>query len=334
MVLSHSNGTCDSIAVKIKNFEALIICMYRPPDTKLEEFQEALETVQETIDKVAKSDPKTSTILQCGDYNFPFISWPSRKMYFKEIPESRKADAKKQAEIFLNYCDQNFLEQYISTPTRGLNVLDLVLTNNCAIINTYTTIVNKKFSDHFTIKIWLNISYNQDVKEKREYPYSTKLMQYDFLNGDDEDWLRFDSFLGRIDIEEEVEGMNTKEKLEKFYEILENVVDEVFTKKKEFTDEAHKTENKPKNFIPKKIRQLMKKRSKLSGKIQASRKWWKTYEMMDELETIESAIDVEYKKRSSKEEEKAVEKIKKDQHFFYNYAKKKSKIPNKTIPIT
>ena len=111
MIMSHSNGTCDSLAVKVKNFEALVICMYRPPDTKFDDFKEALETVQETIDNVNQNDPKSKTIIQCGDYNFSFISWPSRQIYLKEIPESRKSDAKKQAELFLEYCDQNFLEQ-------------------------------------------------------------------------------------------------------------------------------------------------------------------------------------------------------------------------------
>ena len=35
----------------------------------------------------------------------------SRKKYLKKISESRKSDAKKQAELFLDYCDQTFLEQ-------------------------------------------------------------------------------------------------------------------------------------------------------------------------------------------------------------------------------
>ena len=54
--MSHSNGTGDSLAVKVKSFEALIICMYQPPDTKYDEFREALETLQETIDNVIQND--------------------------------------------------------------------------------------------------------------------------------------------------------------------------------------------------------------------------------------------------------------------------------------
>ena len=39
-------------------------------------------------------------------------------------------------------------------------------------------------------------------------------MQYEYLDADDEDWLRYDFLLGRIYIEEETNKMTTKEKLE------------------------------------------------------------------------------------------------------------------------
>ena len=108
------------------------------------------------------------------------------------MKESNKSDAKKQAELFLEYCQQNFLVQYCLTPTRGQNILDLILTNNQTLINNYTTIVNQKFSDHFLLKVWLNFSFNQDVKmPQRKYPYTTSLHQYDLENADDEDWLRY-----------------------------------------------------------------------------------------------------------------------------------------------
>ena len=86
-----------------------------------------------------------------------------------EVIESRKGDSNKQAELFLEYCDTNFLEPFIPTPTRGQNILDLVLCNNSSIINNYTTIVNRKFSDHFSVKIWLNVNYNQENKEKNTH---------------------------------------------------------------------------------------------------------------------------------------------------------------------
>ena len=209
------------------------------------------------------------------------------------MKDSNKSDAKKQAELFLEYRQQNFLVQYCLTPTRGKNILDLILTNNQTLINNYTTIVNKQFSDHFLLKVWLNFSFNQDIKApQRKYPYTTSLH---LENADDEDWLRYDDLMGRIDFEEEVKGMNTNQKLRRFYEILEGTTKEVFKKKSEFEDDDAKSKiDKPKNIIPKMVRQLMKRKSKLSKRILSSTKWCKNLEMEDELQAIESELDAEY----------------------------------------
>ena len=335
LIMSHSNGTCDSLAVKVKIFESIVICMYRPPDTKLEQFEDALNVVQDAIDENMKTDSKCKTILQVGDYNFPFLSWPSRKIYENQIQEEKKSDEKKQAELFLEYCDKNFLTQYCLTPTRGRNILDLILSNNSSIISTYTTIVNSKFSDHFLLKIWLNISYNQSSNEgKREYPYTTILQQFDLENANDKDWLRFNSLLETVDFEEETKFMNTKQKLRKFYEVLEGTALEVFKKKKEYDENKSKEEStKPKNKIPKRVRQLMKRKSKLSKLILASKQWWKTYEIVEEIEEIEKELDDEYTKNNVKVENEAIKRLKKDPKYFYSYAKKKSKSPNLIGPF-
>ena len=152
MILSHSIGTCYSLVIKIKNFETLVICIYRPLDTNLEQFKETLETVQETIDEVSNNDSRCKFVLQFGDYNFPFVKWPSGTINENNMKNKDKSDAKKQAELFLDYCQENFLVQYCLTPTRGKNILDLILTNNLSLIKNYTTIVNRKFSDHFLQK--------------------------------------------------------------------------------------------------------------------------------------------------------------------------------------
>ena len=51
------------------------------------------------------------------------ISWPSKRIYSIEI--TKKTTEKKQAEFLLKYAVENFLENCISTPTRGPNILDL-----------------------------------------------------------------------------------------------------------------------------------------------------------------------------------------------------------------
>ena len=73
VLLSESNSVCETLILKVKSLETILISMYRPPDSSLEEFSEALGNVKDTIDKAVEKDPKLTNILQVGDYNFPFV---------------------------------------------------------------------------------------------------------------------------------------------------------------------------------------------------------------------------------------------------------------------
>ena len=103
LILSHSNGTCESLAIKVNNFESIVVCMYRPPDTKHEMFEESLNVVQEAIDETMKNDPKCKTIIQFGDYNFPFLSWPNKQIYENKITEGRKQMRKSRLNSSWNF---------------------------------------------------------------------------------------------------------------------------------------------------------------------------------------------------------------------------------------
>ena len=104
-------------------------------------------------------------------------------------------------------------------------------------------------------------------------------------------------------------------------------------RRKSFKKDESIKENKPKNFIPKRIRKLMKRKSKLGNQILASSKWWKTVKMEEELEEIEVELDEEYTKQKIKNENEAIKRISKDPTYFYNYAKNSSKSPNLIGPF-
>ena len=72
------------------------------------------------------------------------------------------------------------MENIIMTPTREQNILDLCFTNSHTLINFYRTVINKKFSDHNTLEIDMNFTYNVNTKkDKVDNPYSTKVYEYD-----------------------------------------------------------------------------------------------------------------------------------------------------------
>ena len=61
----------------------------------------------------------TKSIVIVGDYNLPDIDWT--------VPVS---NGNSSHDSFLNTCLQNNLEQLVTEPTRGINILDLILTND------------------------------------------------------------------------------------------------------------------------------------------------------------------------------------------------------------
>ena len=272
LVDSHSNSMCETPVVKVKSLNLLLIVVYRPPKCSVVNFCEALKVCQKAINEVTEKDPKVKDILQFGDYNLPCITWPSRKIYTKHV--ENKSEEKQQAEILVKYVDENFLENYIYTATRGKNILDLVFSNNHLLVNDYTTTVNNKLSDHHLLNVRLNFSYNDMTKvAKPTNPYSTKIFEYNLFDADHEDWVKFEAILKTHteNFEVETEGDNTDIKLEKFYKHLERATAIIFEKKKDFIEEENKDEGieidqqKTKNKIPKHIRNLMRRKSKLQG---------------------------------------------------------------------
>ena len=241
---------------------------------------------------------------------------------------------KKQAKLLLTWAEQNFLEQVINTPTRGYNILDLVFTNSSNLTSGYSTIINRKFSDHNILKVKLNYEYKNDRKVKRKNPYPNKIYEYDLMNAIEEDWIRYEVLMSKLSetFEEQSRNENTEEKLTRFYNIVEKAVVTLFEKKEAFKSEDEK-EKKQKNRIPKEMRKLMMKKSCLSKKIISSCSEIKTLKLMKTLEQIENELEVNYKRMKLKKEGEALGKIKRNPKYFYSYANKFSKIKTRVGPL-
>ena len=326
LAMVHSNTYCDTIAVSVKTLDTLVVVNYRPPNSPYEKFAEALRVTQETINTTMKEESKVRNIFQVGDYNFPCISWPSGKIYSQE--RQTKSQEKKQAELLLEFADNNFLENKIETPTRGKNILDLAFVNNHAMINFYETIVNSSLTDHFTIQFSMNFSFKEEKEEKATNPYSTKVYEYNLRDADDEDWEKFEAILDALNYEEKSVNLSVEKKLEMLYKMLEDTTDIMMDKRKEFTNEEEwddEEKRETKNFIPKKVRKLMRRKKKLSERMFSSKLWQRNLKVEEELEAVEKEIDDHYKERRSKEEKDAIGKMKDNPKYFYTYSRKFSK---------
>ena len=127
--------------------------------------------------------------------------------------------------------------------------------------------------------------------------------------------MRFAKILDQINIEKEFGGPeNTQVKVDKFYSLLEATTALVFRRKKIFDEEPENKVNR--NKIPMKIRQLMKKKSKLSKKLLISESWEKNYKRIEELKEIEEELKNSYDEIRKKKEKKAIKTLLKTHNYF------------------
>ena len=71
---AFSNGVVKTLVVKCKKFDTLFVSVYRPPDTSICEWREAMCDLEWVID-MSQSNGRYGTIVMAGDFNLPNLKW-------------------------------------------------------------------------------------------------------------------------------------------------------------------------------------------------------------------------------------------------------------------
>ena len=89
-----------------------------------------------------------------GDFNFPNIDWSSLSV---NPGAGGSADSTQSSLLLLNFMSKHFLNQYVSSPTRGNNILDLFLTNNEYLVTNISS-NSTDLSDHNMVDVMLSFN--------------------------------------------------------------------------------------------------------------------------------------------------------------------------------
>ena len=119
----------ESIFVKLKTSSSSMSLgiFYRPPNA-------TPETTEAIINQISQNS-SSNKCLVIGDLNMPSVNWET----FSGSAETAS---------FCTMCQDNFLYQLVEYPTRGINVLDIILTNQSSIVNNICTRPPIGNSDH------------------------------------------------------------------------------------------------------------------------------------------------------------------------------------------
>ena len=175
---------CNGIILKIDDLNCVTAAVYRPPDCPTPSFKKVLDKLQAFIDDKLEENCE---IYLTGDFNLPNLEWNTMTTNGSQGKATKEA-----AELLLDFMSKNFLSQIVNQPTRGNNILDLVLTNRVHYI-CETTSTDTSLSDHNLVSVvlvydaWRNKNYGHRVKEAEDFNYfSLNLMKAD-LDGINDD---------------------------------------------------------------------------------------------------------------------------------------------------
>ena len=136
-------------------------------------------------------------IYMFGDMNFHISDWDSVNAGIYVNSESiENIQVNRLIDVMSDY----YLVQTVNEPTRGLNTLDYVITNNMNCISHNQVIRNHNFSDHNTIIKFMNLKFNQKKKERIFGSlYDTEVPLYDInVENSHELWGQYSDILNRV----------------------------------------------------------------------------------------------------------------------------------------
>ena len=317
-VLRFSNGVVEVLGVHIKAENIVIFVLYRQPDDHVNgnrststEFQQALSEIRNVITGLPLPTP---SIILCGDFNLPHLSWPNG------IPGKHATpDEKKIAEDLDGLTLDLFLQQVIKHPThKHGNTLDLCFTNDPTMIHSYHC-SETLFSDHHLVEIWTSLGLKKESPTFRQCSKQSA-PNFDDLNfmSEDVDWESLNHELKQHHWDAEFASNDPEEMLSKFTETCLKAALNHVPKRKSL--------NKKGNTIPRNRRILMRRRSTINKHLANKPTIARREKLMRESSDIERKLQDSYNKERQAMEHKAVSAIKKNQKYFYSYARKFSKI--------
>ncbi len=315
---SESNLYTESQVLYIKDIDWVYINIYRPPACPTNKFIDQLTKIREVISSLP---PPMPTIMLTDDLYFPLIDWKLESVY------GGAADMRTQAEAILHFAEEFCLNQVINTPTRGNNILDIIMTNNDDILHNIT--VNQtNFSDHNIIALTTNLLTNMQTKIPCASQQTPNFSRLNFLS-ESVCWESLKRDLGEVNWEIIMKDCDPEAQ----YNIL---MTKCLTISEKYVPLRRPSKKTPpyKGNIPRNRKVLMRKRTKLRKKLRNTNNTEILMQTENKITTIEEKLKRSVESENDRKEIKAVSCIKTNPKYFYKYAANKSVVRASVGPLT
>ena len=203
---ARGGSVCEMLVVKVHQLDTVVCVVYRPPDTRLEEFAGLLQCLDSTLSALPTPTP---TVIVMGDMNLPqaCISW-RRSEDGLLVPivaghrEGETAGGKQdrlQAQQLIDLASKHCLLQEVENPTHAVEILDLVFTNNCELLSSIVLENWDTFTDHRLVIAHTSYQYRQEDQEREQQYLCETGKRYSALNFIKAPWEEIKVELGQVD---------------------------------------------------------------------------------------------------------------------------------------
>ena len=309
---NYDDGICECLFTKFILPKLAIFIIYRPPNASRESFLNLIKFLRNCVEKEVDS---SFQLCLTGDLNFPFIDWDEEK-----VKSGQTTEMQLSAGDFLNLINSLMMNQYISEPTRGNNILDLFCTNDANLIQV-VKVERTEISDHHIITVILSLvtnSSNEILMHKRT------VEGFSALNFFKADFNAISNAISAIDWLNLQQSCSFEEFPALFTSTLLEICSDLVPPKK------------PKVGSPKKAHALRRKKKRLKSRLEKAICNGSLNEIASlerKLSLLHYEIKQLYKNQRNEQESRAIEKIKSNPKFFYAYAKSHSSIRSEITMI-
>ena len=313
VIYSESNSFTEAHILYIRTINMIYINIYRPPACPTNKFLEPLTRIKNILENLP---PPMPTIVLAGDLNFPLMNWDSERVY------GGADDMRTQAEALVRFAQDLYLRQIINTPTRGENILDIVMTNCDELIHSIA-VDTTNLSDHNMITITTNIIDSTPQCCVNEDQHTA--LSFNHLNFFSESvcWEKLKRDFNQIDWHHEMRDADPEDQYKKFLQKCRVVSEKYVPLRRAAT----------KKNIPRDRKVLMRKRTKLRKKLRHTDNAVFKQRLKEKINILEEKLKISIEAEMDLKESQAVKCIRNNPKYFYKYAKTKSETKASVGPI-
>ena len=178
VLCTFDNGVCELLVVMVHQLNTAVAVVYRPPNTRINQFSELISKLDNVL---ADLPTPTPTVTLMGDFNFPkhAIAWSRCDGSDSDLVplvsnhrDGETADGKQdrlQAARLCDFAVKHCLIQQVEIPTHGVEILDLIFTNDHDLVSSVSAESWPLFTDHKIVTATVSYQLDHPVKTKETH---------------------------------------------------------------------------------------------------------------------------------------------------------------------